>query len=294
MSNGDPLVVGRVHEMEIELDADNHEVRITGKSKGSDMVKSSVDHKTHEWRDRTLIDIANDVDSSGIGYESDEPMEPIKGACRCNVGATQLQLLGSLAEKQGLFICANDSGGVSFTRHGKKRHAGGIIEGDNFKKGTAKFSSEDRAEETVVKGHAPSGTGEGNVRHEHREKDAGGRPGTRKVIIPRTIMSRIEARKLAEHVADSRWGDSVQLHCELQGFRDQGGVLWRPGWLAWCEVPSCFLEGDLAIKDLEFSQDDGGSRVIMTLVNPSALGGKASKRSAKAKGPAFKWAERTK
>jgi prophage tail gpP-like protein len=284
-ANGSPLVIGRVHDVEITLSPDNHEIRITGKSRGADAVKSSVDHKTHEWKNKTILQIAQDVDSSGIGYTTDENLTPVP-KWRANVGATQMKMLGHLADKQRLFLCGSANGGIIITKHGKHRHGGGIIEGVNFKSGQAKFSSEDRAGEVIVKGHRHKGTGTQNTRYEHRETDPGGRPGTKKVIVPKVDMTKQEAKETAQHAVDNRFGDSVQLSCELQGFRDIGGMVWQPGWLVWCEVPSCRLSMELAISTISLHQDElsQGSIAKLTLVHPAALGGKGGKGGGKSGG----------
>ncbi len=280
-SNGDVLVIGKVHDVEIELDAGNHEIRISGKSKGAETVKSSVDHDTHEWKDKDPHQIAQDIDKQGIGYSTDEVLEKIPKV-RANIGDTHMKLLNKLTEKQRLFLTGADDGGVMITRHGKYRHAGGIIEGDNFMRGTAKRSVADRPEKVKVKGHRHKGHGKQNFRYEEQATDPGGRKGAVKVIVPRADMTKKEAKDLAEHAVDNRFGDSVTLQCELQGFRDQGGLLWKVGWLVWCEVPSCQLEEDLAINELTFHQDDkAGSTVKMVLVHPAALGGKTGGKSTK-------------
>lgn len=276
-SNGDPLVVGTVHEIEIEIDPNNHEIRISGKSRGADTVQSSIDHDTHEWKDKDVLQIAQSFDKSGIGYRTDEKLEKVP-VHRANIGDTHMLGLSKILDKQRLFLCGDDDGGVMITRHGKYTHAGGIVEGINLHKGTSKFSSADRPEKVKVKGHLPKGTGEKNFRYQEEAEDRGGRKGVSRVIVPKASMSKKEAKDLAEHAVDNRFGDSVQLQTTLQGFRDEGGMLWHVGWTVWCEAPSLRLADELAINELTFSQDEtNGSFTAMSLVHPAALGGKSSK-----------------
>jgi len=292
-SNGDVLVNGRVHDIEIEIDEEKREIRIVGKSRGADAVKSSVDHKTHEWKKKDILEIAQDVDSSGIGYTSDEQLKKLDKV-RCNVGDTQMQALSKLANKQGLWLVGDDSGGILITKHGKYRHGGGIAEGVNLKRGTAKFSAEDRMQKTKVKGHVPAGPGEKTWRFEEEAEDEGGRPGTVRVIVPKASMTKAEAKELAQNTAENRHGDSVSFDCTLQGFRDEGGQIWHAGWLVFCDVPSCRLSQDLAIDEIELSQDEGqqGSLAKIKLVHPSALGAKSGgkgKKSVAKNGSGQEW-----
>ena len=70
MSNGDVLCVGRVHEVEIELGPESHGIRLSGKSRGADAIKSSVDHDKHEFEQKDPLTIAQEIDKSGIGYKA--------------------------------------------------------------------------------------------------------------------------------------------------------------------------------------------------------------------------------
>lgn len=281
LSNGDLVMTGYVEDVEIEMDGSpNHEIRVTGKSRGADCVKCSVDHKTHEMRDVTVLDVAQAIDTPGIGYSTDEQLPKID-VVRMNIGDTHLKVLDKLTRKQGLFLSSTKDGGVIITRHGKQRHSGGIIEGDNFLKGVARFSSGNRFEKVKVKGHKAHGTGKGAIRHEALKEDSGARKGTVKVIVPKTQMEKGEAKEHAEHLARTRFGDSTQLQAGLQGWRDQGGQIWEIGWLVYCKVPSCELDMDLAVNELNLTQNEHETIAQLMLVHPDALGAKTGQKSAK-------------
>lgn len=278
-SNGTLIQTGVVTGVEIMADEKNHECRITGKSRGRDTVRCSVDHPTQEWRNRSILDIARDIDLSGINYTSDEQLRPIDVA-RPQTGDTHMHFLGRLARRAGLFLTSTPQGGVAITTHGKHRHTGGIIEGDNFMKGTAKWSSENRFNKVKVRGHRGRGTGRRNVRYSSTAQDNNGPPGSVRVVVPRTDMTQQDGQTVAQHMLDTRFGDNVNFETELQGFRDQGGLIWEIGWLVWCEVPLVDLKMELAINEVNLTQDENGSIARLTLVHPKALGQKTGQRSA--------------
>lgn len=280
MANGDLIQAGVVTGCEIMMEAKNHECRVTGKSRGRDTNRCSVVHQTHEWRNRSILDIARDIDISGIDYSSDEQLEPVDVA-RPQVGDTHAHFLGRIANRQGLFLTSRRDGGVAITRHCKHRHAGGIVEGDNFYRGTAKWSSENRFNRVQVRGHRARGTGRRNVRYQSQATDARGPRGSTRVVVPSTEMTQRDGQRLAEHMLATRYGDNVTFEVELQGFRDSGGALWEIGWLVWCEVPSLDLSMELAINECNFTQDEHGSITRMTLVHPDALGAKTGQRSSR-------------
>jgi prophage tail gpP-like protein len=290
-SNGDVLCTGWIKDVEIVLRESEHEVRISGTSRGRDTATCSVDHDTHEWKNKTPLEIMRELDKTGIGYKSDETLKTLEKV-RAQVGERHMSLLARMLAKDRLFMCADEDGGVMITRHGKHRHAGGILEGVNFRGGSAKFSDAARMSEVKVKGHRPVKTGRSNFRFERIARDSDARAGTTLVIVPNGTTTEAEAEAMAEHAIDNRMGDSVQCQCETQGFRDQGGRIWQPGWLVHCHVPSIRLSQDLAISDLTVHQDaEEGSDSRMVLVHPAALGGKPGKKGvqwAPKSGPGWK------
>ena len=289
MSNGDVLCVGRVHEVEIELGPESHGIRLSGKSRGADAIKSSVDHDKHEFEQKDPLTIAQEIDKSGIGYKATVPLDKIPKA-RANVGDTQAKFLTKLLQKQNVWLCADKDGGIKMTQHCEETHAGGIVEGMNFMQGTAKFSVEDRMQNYKVKHHQPKGSKEKNFRGETIVTDPQGRPGTSKVIVPKTPLTKGEAQKLGKHVKGNRQGDSVSLNCTLQGFRDEAGRIWEPGNLVFCAVPSCLLAEELALNDVELYQDESGTGSVarLVLVHPSAFGKEAGKAGQKVKSQSIK------
>lgn len=279
-SNVDLLLAGFVTKTNIKLGPTTHPVSVTGRSKGSDVIKSDVDHDTHQWRKRTIVEIANEI-GAGVTFDTDETVKQIK-VTRANVGQNAFAFLDNLARREGLFMVAQPDGTVRFTKHGKDRHAGSIIEGVNFWEGEATFSDEGRFANYKVKGHQATGSGLATFSFEEKSTDAGARSGAVKVITPRTSLDREEARANANNMADHRYGEGVSLQVTLQGFRDEAGAVWMPGRLVWCEVPSIDLKEDLAIESLTFEQDTKSS-TRLSLVHPSALGAKG--KTSRSKSP---------
>ncbi|WP_296201458.1 hypothetical protein [uncultured Hyphomicrobium sp.] len=282
-SNGSRMVTGFINTTAIKVSPTSHSVTIDGKSQGADCIKGSVDHDKHEWRDKDIVQIANDT-GTGVKFKTDEAVKKIP-VTRANVGQKAVTYIGKLARKQGLFLCGEPDGSVNITRHGKYRHAGAIIEGFNLIEGEAVFSEEERFAEHKVKGHQPQGSGEKNFRYEEKAKDSGARDGPKRVLTPRTALDRGEARQKAEQSANNSYGSSVQFTAKLQGFRDEAGMLWTPGWLVMVVSPSCDVAMELAIDEVNWSQDaTGGSFSNLSLVHPSALGGGGGGKSGSAGG----------
>lgn len=271
-ANGDLVVTGWIETVDIEIDANHHSVTITGKSIGNNLVRNSVKHDTHEWRDEDALGVANSM-GTGVPFTTDETLTKFP-VVRANPGGNALTHLDKLVRKDGMYLCGQPDGSVKITKHGKERNAGAIIEGLNLLRGRASFSDEERFAEYEQRGHLPTGTGEQKIRHSEKATDSGARPGTYKSFNPRTSTDRKSAKNTAELAASRRYGESVKFEAELQGWRDGAGVLWIPGALVFVVAPSCDLEMELAIESVNWSQDaTSGSKSSLSLVHPSALGG---------------------
>lgn len=273
-ANGDLIVTGYINSVKIKLSDNNHEIRVSGKSKGQDAVKSSVVHKSYEFKKRTTSQIAQEIDQWGIGFSTEDD-ERQWDKVRANPGETGHQFLGRLAADEGKWLCGQPDGSVKICKHGKKMHGGGLIEGDNVKDADVEFSDDERMNKVTVKGQRPTGTGKSNLHVEDSETDSGARKGRDLIIVSPSDLDKKRAKDRAKNAVDNRFGDSVKATVQVQGFRDLGGALWVPGYLVPCEIPSCDLDQTLAIESVTWSQDDGeGSMSSLQLVHPAALGGK--------------------
>ena len=169
LATGTLLVKGYIDKLEISFDANAHDLSVSGGSKGKDCVECSAVHDTGEFKDKTILNIANELDKFGIGFESDEELRKV--TFRLNNGETMHKALDRIARHQGLFLASKPDGSVNITRHGKNKHAGGIVEGVNLLAGTAHFSEQNRFSDYTVKGQSPIGTKAENTQIKGEVKD---------------------------------------------------------------------------------------------------------------------------
>jgi prophage tail gpP-like protein len=287
LSNGDLLVKGYIEDVERSFDANSHHLSISGKSKGKDAVDNSAVHGTGEFKDKNLLQIANELDKFGIGFKSDEDLRKI--TFRLNNGQTVFKNINRAARQQGLFLYGNADGSISITRHGKKQHTGGIIEGFNLKAGSSTFTEEGRHSDYIVKGQMPAGTKAENTQVKGEAKDEGVKRYRPKIWIAETAIDKQRAQERAEHMRAASAGESVKASITMQGFRDEGGRIWEAGWLVYTGSPTLLIDQDMAISSVELSQDEKsqGSLAKLELVHPSAL------RADKAKGKSKKSTKKT-
>lgn len=282
LASGELVLDGYINDLEINIEAESHELRVSGRSKSQDAVDCSVDHKTHEWRNKRLDEIANST-GNNTRFRLDESMPPID-VVRANPGEKVWKFIDRHARAHGLFLTGQADGSVLITKHGKKRHAGALMEGNNLKVGAAKFSDRERHEKIKGKSQRAVGTGRRATQINEEVTDPGARKGRVLQIMPDHHLDKKRARTRAEVSRDTRQGLSVSLSATIPGWRDDGGRIWEAGWLVYCLSTMLHLSQDLAINTVELSQDEGGSGTLakLELVDPRALGGKGGKsKSAK-------------
>lgn len=282
LATGTLLVDGFINDLDIHFNEQAHELRVAGRSKSQDAVDCSVDHGTHEWKKKSLDQIANDT-GNNTRFRATEKLPPID-VVRANPGEKVAKFVDRHARSHGVFATAQRDGTVAIGKGGKERHAGAIVEGINLKRARVKFSDRDRHEKVKVKSQRAKGHGKANTRIKEEATDGGARKGRVLRFMPDHHMDKGRAKTRAEQARDKRIGESVHFNATLVGFRDEGGELWTVGKLVFCETVLGHLSEDLAINTVELSQNDHiGTISTLELCHPSALGGKGAGKSRSAK-----------
>lgn len=273
-SNGSLLVKGYINDLKINIASTAHDLRVSGRSAGQDVHDCSVKHKTKEWKNKTLLEIGNDT-GSNVKFTSKEKLTPIP-VVRANPGEKIFPFMDRHANNKGLFIHGKADGTVEITKHGKERHAGALVEGLNILEGSAEFSDRERHADYKVNGQQANGTGENAIHGKGEATDEGARPGRYLERMQDTNSNSQTAKERAEHMKRTRQGLSVKAEITTQGFRDEGGEIWETGKLVFCQSIMLHLSQDLCIESVTLSQDEGGSKSVLNLVDPSALGGETA------------------
>lgn len=283
-SNGTLLIAGFVKDLAIPFGPTEHNLSVSGTTKGRDAHDNSTKHTKNEWENKTPLQVAQEVDPS-INWATDEQLKPLK-VFRANMGEKAFDIVTRAARSQNIYLHGLADGTVMLTRHGKQRHAGAIVEGINFHKGTANFSDEGRYNKTTVKGQQPDGTTAEDIQVSETAQDSSVREGRETIVYATKPVTRQEAKTLANQIRDRARGASVTASLTVVGFRDQLGEVWQTGNLVYVQSATLGLARDMAIKEVALSQDNGGqgSLAQLELVDPSNLGGKGNSGGRQATG----------
>lgn len=278
--DGDLLLTGHIEKRSPALRSSEQELPIEGRSKTGDLVDSSAEHETGEFRDQDAKDIIGALARDyGISVETDLQLErePVK---RIRPGETIHTFARRLSRKQGFAIGDTPQGNLKFAKAGPKRHAGTLTEGLNIADASAVHDDSKRFSKVKVRAQAPDGYGEDDLRIEAEAEDDTLKRKRVKIIIPPELIRKQDARERAKWHRDRASGEGLTCEVTVAGWRDEDGSIWTPGWLIFTELPSLDVVQDMLIKKVSLRQSDeesGGTQAQISLVDPRSFGGKKGK-----------------
>lgn len=275
--NGDLAVRGYVDRYQPKLSEHNQAgISISGRSKSQDAIDSSAVHKTGSFKQKTAVEIAQELDQFGVGISTDQQLESID--YQLTPGETVFRCLEKLCRSQGVFPVGQADGSIKVTVAGNGSHAGGLIEGVNIKEIEADHNWSGRHSKVIVRGQRPYGHGADALEIEAIAEDNEIGRNRPVVVMQDDDTTTKRAKKRAGHRRDTEAGNSLKANVTVQGFRDQGGTIWTPGFLIWTESPFADIAQMMAVESVTFSQSRrSGSVSVLKLCDPRALGGKGGK-----------------
>jgi prophage tail gpP-like protein len=275
LANGQLVLDGYVNVYAPDFDATSHKVTISGRGKGQDFVDCAAKKPPGYWENQTPDKIAAELDLFGVGVKAAVPLKPIP-YFQLNQGETAFEAAERAIRHQGATMMGEPDGSISITNaRVAMRHAGGLIEGRNIRRGSAKLSDDKRHSEIEVKGQGRLGHGDPALRVKRMAMDPGVMRYRPKILINEGDTDDARAQSRADHERDRAQGLAVKATIETQGWRDDGGKLFTPNHLIYVASPTLKIMGDMLIEKVSLSQDNGrdGSIAKLDLVNAKAYGG---------------------
>jgi prophage tail gpP-like protein len=272
-ANGDLLCTGFVDQKQARIDAYKAQITVNGRSNSGDLVDSSAKHDTGQFENKDPMEIGNEV-AQGIGakFTTDQQLEKLE-QYQVNPGESIFRLVEKMANQQGMTVTGTADGNAQITKAGSKRHAGGLIEGHNILSGTSDHNASNRHSEYIVRGQRPFGHGVDNLQIEAIARDKGVDRHRPIIIIQDEDTTKKRTKTKAKNRKDRAAGHALKATIDTQGFRDDGGKLWEPGYLVWVQSPFLDIAQDMLIESVTYMQSEQGSIATIGLTDPRAYGG---------------------
>lgn len=274
-ANGQLLVTGFINRMSPSFDAHNHTVEISGTSKGADSVKSSAEHEKSEFRNKTILQIAQELDKQGVGFTSDIE-QPKLEYFRLNPMETVFDAVERAARRHPMLLQGMPDGGIKLTKGGTGGQNAPLIQGVNILAGSASFDDTDQHSEYKVRGQRIYGTDRKSLRIEAKEKDPRVKRHLPKHLHQETDIDEETAGKRAKHHKNRQQGESVTANIKTQSWFDGAGQVWQANALVYVDCPILKLANEMLIKSVSLNQENGGTFAQLSLVLPNAFDGEGS------------------
>lgn len=284
----DKVITGYVDAVEASYDKGRHSVKVSGRSKTSDLVDCSAVVEGGQFLKLRIDDIARRL-ASPFGIEVDmrgDPGPPFPSVQVQN-SETVWKLIERLARQRELLVFDDEEGRLVLGRLMEERAADvlkhpahGLLQVTGGRDMSERFS------DYTVKGQAPAtwvdvegdATPETLAHVEGGFKDAGVPRYRPKLIVAEGATATGETGKggsgamaRAEWEARRRIGKSLTVTARRAGWRQSNGDLWRPNMLVHCELPFMDLSDDLGLGEVTYQLGASGTTCELTLHPPEAF-----------------------
>lgn len=275
VANGDIVIDGYVNRYRPKGNATSHSVTIQGRSVAQDIVDCSAIHTPAYWENKTPEEIGKELDKFGVGISAKVKLRKIPYHQLYQGETVRQTLERSLRDQKATMMGAER--GIEITNAtAAGRHTGGLFHGHNIKEYDGCLSDDRQFSETVVKGQRREGTEDEDLQIEEKATNSQVRRYRPRLIVQETDSNKERARERAEHESNRSAGFSTAATLTTQGWRDDGGKIWRPNNLVYVQSPPLKIFGDMLIEAITLKQDGltGGSIADIHVVNAKAYEGK--------------------
>lgn len=275
-AGGDLLMKGYVDQYRPHRTAHEATIGVTGRSKSSDLIDSDVDHETGYFEKKDPVEIGKELAREyGATFETDQTLRKLD-QYTVTPGATIFREVEKMVRRQGFTLTGTPEGNIKVTKPDGSRHVGGLIEGQNILVGNADHNWSNRHSKVSVKGQRAVGRGARHLQLVAGAKDGAVSRHRVKSIVHDDDGTIQDLKDRATGWRDRAAGEALKASISTVGFRDEGGMLWTPGWLVWTEDSFLNIAQDMLIEAVDYSQSEQGSIALLSLVDPRAFGGKGA------------------
>ncbi len=273
--DGQTMITGYVDYTEPSYDDTSHAVSITGRDKTLDLVDCSAIHKSGQWRNRSLDQIASDI-CKPFGIKVIKLVDVGDPFSTFNIqeGERAFEALDRMARMRAVLLMSDGLGNLLITRAGQNSIATELVEGVNIKRGSGKFSWKERFSHYVVKGQHRGTDGEpaDNARGPSAAADDTVIDRYRPLVVLAEDQGHIASLKQrAEWEKNVRLGRANRATITVQGWKHADG-LWLPNSLVHLRSPKLYADLDLLIAQVTYKKKRStGTTTDLELVRPEAF-----------------------
>ena len=274
--DGTAIITGWVDVVSPDYDADKHTIRVAGRDKTCDLVDSSAIHKSGQWHNVKIDQLAKDLlKPFGVGLVVDADLGKAFSSWNIQEGETVFECLERAARMRALLLTSNPAGHLVITRAGNVRLDAGLVEGRNIKAARAELGRKERFSTYIAKAHGRLGA-DGDIEHASPSASVKDDIITRYrplIVLAESHSENASLRDRAEWERNVRRGRSARGSVTVQGWKQPGGAVWQPNALISVTSPLLWLDNaEMLIVGCTYSLDDRqGTLTELAIAKPESF-----------------------
>lgn len=277
--DGEPVITGWVDLVAPDYDSNRHTIRVSGRDKTGDLVDCSAMHKSGQWANVTLLQLARDLLAPydiSVSVAAGVNAGSAFSSFNIQEGETVFECLDRAARMKALLLTSDALGNLVITRAGTLRSDYALVEGQNIKAARAEFSQKERFSRYQIKGQGRLGA-DGEQEHAAVTGVITDPAITRHrplIVLAESHSNNTTLRDRAEWERNVRRGRGARGSITVQGWADLGGALWQPNTLIPVTSPLLWLKDaePLLIVGCSYSLDEqGGTLTELAIARPESF-----------------------
>lgn len=272
--DAETIITGYVDDASIDYDANDHTMRVSGRSKTGDLVDCSAIYKKGAWAKQDIETIANNLCGPfGIGVTLQVSAGDKFPKFNLEDGETVFEALERACRLRGLVMNTSADGELVFTSIGALSTKTVIEYGVNVLKGARAATWKDRFSKYIVKAQS-----------EGDDDNRGSAISQAKVEVtddvidryrPLIIQSECNAigtglSKRAAFERNVRAGRAQRLKYTLDGWENDDGI-WAPNTIVRVKDTLLDADAEMLVVSVRLSKGADGTNTELELCDPMAL-----------------------
>jgi len=273
--DGQKISTGYVDDDGLDYDATNKTLSFQGRSKTEDLVDCAAIHRSGQWRNKGLLQIAKDIcDPFGISASTavDLGRNFKNPNFKIQEGETAFECLSRGARMRGVLMMTDANGDLYFDRAGTQRVTTVIERGKNVIRCSKRNSWKHRYSQYIIKTQA-SGNDDfygSSTSIKRTSVDSGVTRYRPTVIVAENEDSGTELQKRADWERNVRAGRSKRITYTIPGWTHSDG-LWSPNTMIRVIDPVAQIDDELLAVSVMFSRSDEGTFTSIDLTLKEAF-----------------------
>lgn len=276
--DGETVITGWVDEASPSFSEGAHGIKVSGRDTTGDLVDCSAIHKSGQWKNATLWQVARDLCAPfGIAVSSTDIGKPFD-TFSLQEGESVYECLERACRLRALLPMADGQGGLLLTRAGDGPPVATLEEGVNILAGAGQFSNRERYSKYIIKGSDRGCDDNAAMPETHSQVRAEALDSL--ILRYRPLVVLAESRgqhatykERAEWERNVRRGRSSRASVTVQGWRTSRlGAIWQPNTMVHLRSKKLEVDAPLLITSLAYTEDDkSGSRTELHLAGREAF-----------------------